>query len=154
LNAINRIPQAQNKTATTGAGIPVMIDVMQGAQDPDIGQIIDPAKVDLNPSTVGIDLSVTTSHGIGSVSPSGIVTFTPAAGFYVVATLDYTVQDNFTLDTKLVPGVSTPKTISVTVNQILAVNDTYGPSTAGTAIATPVTDNDTRNGSPVVIGTN
>jgi len=93
-----------------------------------------------------------------SVNVPGELTFDPSTGLISVNagtpngtyTFDYTICENGSN-----PANCETATVSVEVeNAIIATPDTYGPSTAGTAIAIPVTDNDTRNGSPVVIGTN
>ncbi|MFB2119287.1 gliding motility-associated C-terminal domain-containing protein [Parapedobacter sp. 2B3] len=113
LNAINSIPVAEDKNATTPIGVPVDVDAVEGAIDYD-GNIV-PGSVDLDPDTDGQQTSVTTPEGTWTANPDGIVTFTPAPGFSGEATLTYTVEDDYALDGVSAPGVSTPKTITVFV---------------------------------------
>lgn len=54
---------------------------------------LDPTTVDLDPDAPGIQASKTTAQGTWMVDNAGLVTFTPVAGFYGDATLDYTVSD-------------------------------------------------------------
>jgi len=117
LNAINTIPVIQNKSATTNAGTPVTIDVLQDALDYDSGQQVMRNSIDLDPSTPGIQNTIALPGvGIWSVDHMiGLVTFVPESGYTGTATIQYTIQDNFTLDGSPSPGTSTPKSISVQV---------------------------------------
>ncbi len=115
LNAINTIPIAEDKTATT-TDQPVLVDLMDGAMDYDLGQSVVSNSIDLDPSTPGVQGNITTTEGTWSVNPTtGELTFTPAIGFTGIATISYTIQDNFTLDGQPSPGTSNPNTISITV---------------------------------------
>jgi|GEM_PF-1573156 len=116
LNAINTIPVAQDQTATTDEGVPVMVNVITDAIEYDAGQQIVVSSIDLDPSTPGIQNTITTAEGTWTVNhTTGDVTFIPVPGFSGVATIPYTIQDNYTLDGNPSPGTSNPKTISVTV---------------------------------------
>ncbi|WP_188508662.1 DUF7507 domain-containing protein, partial [Parapedobacter pyrenivorans] len=113
LDAINQIPIAENKTATTKKTTPVTIDAIENAVDLD-GTIV-PSTADLDPSTPGIQQTATTAEGEWTVNSSGIVTFTAVEGFRGEATIPYTLQDNYSLDGVSAPGISSPKTITVFV---------------------------------------
>ncbi|MBA5630499.1 lectin-like domain-containing protein [Moheibacter lacus] len=124
LNAVNTIPVAEDKTGTT-TNLPIIINLMEGAQDFDPGQSVVVSSIDLDPTTPGIQASITTAEGVWTVNhTTGDVTFTPASGFIGIATLPYTVQDDYTLDGNPSPGTSSPKNISVTVNAAIIDLDT------------------------------
>lgn len=115
LNAINTIPVAEDKTGTT-TNQPVIINALEGAQDYDAGQSVVVNSIDLDPSSPGIQGSITTPEGTWSVNhTTGDVTFTPAPGFTGSATISFTVQDNFILDGNFSPGTSSPYTITIDV---------------------------------------
>ena len=127
LNAINTIPVVEDKTATTNSGTPVIVNVLDGAMDYDAGQNVVVSSIDLDPSTPGIQNTITTSEGTWTVNhTTGDVTFTPATGFSGTATLPYTIQDNYVLDGEPSPGTSTPKNITVTVNAVDLDSDNDG----------------------------
>jgi gliding motility-associated-like protein len=90
--------------------------------DTDVDGTVDPATVDLDVLTIGIQNSITNPQGSWSVNGSGDVTFTPVPNFNGTATLTYTVNDNS-------GSTSLPGTISVHVNMIndkpVAVADAF-----------------------------
>gem|GEM_PF-2151075 len=111
---------------------------------------IDPASVDLDPSTPGIQNSITTAEGTWTVV-NGTLTFTPAPDFNGIATISYTVADMNGL-------VSNVGAVSVTVN---AVNDApvIGNKNIEVTIDTPFTgsilsvDDKDPDGSPLTVNT-
>ncbi|HEX5783861.1 MAG TPA: Ig-like domain-containing protein [Burkholderiaceae bacterium] len=98
--ASSSVPVANNDTASTAPVTPVNISVLNN-DVPGTG----------NTLTVGTVTLANTIAGQGTWSvnaATGVVTFTPAAGFTGTATATYTVSDSG-------PGVSNSATISVTV---------------------------------------
>jgi len=78
--------------------------------DTEILAQIDPATVDLDLSTGGIQNTFTNSNGDWSVDSDGDVTYSPALNFSGVASTTYTVQNNLAI-----PVTSLPATISINV---------------------------------------
>ncbi|OGS97888.1 MAG: hypothetical protein A3H99_12650 [Gallionellales bacterium RIFCSPLOWO2_02_FULL_59_110] len=60
------------------------------------GAVLDPSTLDLDPTTPGIQLTITTSQGTWQVTNvvTGAVNFAPAAGFYGTASLPYAISDS------------------------------------------------------------
>src|SRR5918993_167647 len=83
--------------------------------DTEILSEIDPATVDLDLTTDGIQNIFTNAFGEWTVNSDGDVTYTPALNFAGDASIDYTVQNN-----SVIPVTSLPATITITVT---AVND-------------------------------
>jgi hypothetical protein len=87
---------ANPDSATTASGIPVSLSVV--ANDTETfgsGVAIDPATVDLDPATPGVQSSFAApGAGTFSADAAGTVTFTPLATFAGIATRTYTVNDN------------------------------------------------------------
>lgn len=82
LPAANLPPVANDDTATTQAGTPVIISVLANDSDPD-GQ--------LNPGSVAIVVAPT--QGTAVANANGTVTYAPPAGFTGSVSFSYTVQD-------------------------------------------------------------
>ncbi len=120
---INITPQATPDSATTLAGSSVTFPVSAN----DVGSI-DPATIDLDPSTPAIDSSFAVAgQGTFTANADGTVTFAPEVGFSgPVTPISYAVQDTGTL-------VSSSATITVTVTP-KATDDT-----ATTLVGQPVT---------------
>jgi uncharacterized repeat protein (TIGR01451 family)/fimbrial isopeptide formation D2 family protein len=133
---VNITPQATPDSATTPAGSSVSFPVAAN----DVGSI-DPATIDLDPSTPAMDSSYTVAgQGTFTANPDGTVTFVPVAGFSgPVAPIPYTVQDTGAL-------TSSPATITVTVTP-KAANDT-ATTVVGQPITTSVLVNDKGNLDP------
>jgi gliding motility-associated-like protein len=107
-------PVANNDTAGTRKNTPVMINVV--ANDTDSNGTINPATVDLNISSGGIQNSNETPQGNFTVNAAGVVTFTPTADYIGVASTSYTVNDNM--------GVtSNAATLVITVVETPEYND-------------------------------
>jgi len=90
-------PVAGDDSKTTNENTPVTINVI--ANDADcpsdalVGGAVNPATVDLNTSTAGIQNSITTAQGSFSADATGVVTFTPAQNYSGTAATGYTIND-------------------------------------------------------------
>ncbi|RAW01361.1 tandem-95 repeat protein [Pseudochryseolinea flava] len=116
--SVNDLPVANEDAATTTEGMPVTLNVI--VNDTDVDGTIDPASVDLNTATAGIQNANTTAAGSFTVNNLGVVTFTPVGTFSGAATLPYRVNDDS-------GGTSISATITITVTAVndapVAVND-------------------------------
>jgi gliding motility-associated-like protein len=121
VSPVNDAPVAVNNTISTNEGTPVAISVL--ANDTDVDGTLDPATMDLDPTTAVIEQTLTI-FGEGTYTVTGTtLTFTPVANFNGQATaIRYTVKDNDGL-------VSNNATIAVTVTPVndapIAQPDTY-----------------------------
>lgn len=116
VNAINAVPIAANDNTTTLQNTPVTINVATNDTDPDGSVVANTVRF------TGGQTSVVTTQGTWSVNTTtGQVTFTPVAGFVGMATIPYTIQDNYTLN-----GVSSPSTSSNAFISIIVKADTDG----------------------------
>ncbi|APG65654.1 hypothetical protein LPB136_09900 [Tenacibaculum todarodis] len=113
LNAINKAPNADDNSATTAINTTTVFNIVSTDSDSD-GNIVN-STVDLNTSTPGIQNTNSTTEGNWSVDSSGNVTFIPNSNFLGAATLNYTVNDDYSLDGNSVPATSNPATLTVTV---------------------------------------
>ncbi|MDZ7268055.1 MAG: Ig-like domain-containing protein [candidate division KSB1 bacterium] len=120
-DGINQPPIAANNAATTTEATPVDIAVLANDRDPD---------GTLAAATVAI--ASAPQHGSPCVNSSGIITYTPAAGFSGNDTFTYTVRDNE-------GALSNLATVSITVSAaprgftFLPVADTHVVQTQPTA---------------------
>jgi len=125
---VNDPPVAQNDTAQTRAGptagLQVAIDVLANDSDPE-GQLLD------------VQVPVGPSNGSIIVSPSGLIRYTPNAGFSGNDVFDYTIDD----------GAGGTDTATVTVNVAadqppIAVDDIATTGVWPSSVEIPVRDND------------
>ncbi|OUS03180.1 hypothetical protein A9Q86_01835, partial [Flavobacteriales bacterium 33_180_T64] len=137
LDAINTAPVADNNSDTTPFNTATTFNIT--GTDVDFDGNIDDASVDLDPLTLGIQNANTTVQGAWTVDNLGDVTFTPTLGFTGDTTLDYTVADDYVLDTAPQPATSNVATLTVTVlaPTITAQDDNFNgtpinPTTGGT----------------------
>ncbi len=115
-NAINAVPIAADDNTTTLQNTPVTINVAANDTDPDGSVVANTVRF------TGGQTSVVTTQGTWSVNTTtGQVTFTPVAGFVGMATIPYTIQDNYTLN-----GVSSPSTSSNAFISVIVKADTDG----------------------------
>jgi CshA-type fibril repeat protein len=142
---VNDPPVAVNDVATTPEDTPVTINIL--SNDSDIDGSLDPATIDLDPNTSGIQTTFTVpGQGTFTVNTTtGVVTFTPVSNFNgPVTPITYQVCDNGTP----LPSLCASATITVTVTPVndppVAVNDV-----ATTPEDTPVTINILANDSDV-----
>jgi gliding motility-associated-like protein len=92
---VNDINDAPIVVADSFDGIEDVIMVFDPlANDIDIDGTLDPATLDLDPSTPGVQKIKTTSAGSWSADDSGIVTFIPVPNFNGTAVLSYTIADD------------------------------------------------------------
>ncbi|MFO1351260.1 MAG: tandem-95 repeat protein [Gammaproteobacteria bacterium] len=125
-----RNPLANDDTASTPFNTPATVAIINNDQASG-SATIDPATIDLDPATPGMQASVTVpGQGQFITSPSGVVTFIPAPGFVGVASVPYGVNDSLGQS-------SNPATFTVTVNPPLPV--TAANDAASTPFNTPVT---------------
>jgi hypothetical protein len=116
LTVLNAPPLAQDDTASTMAGTPVVINVLANDTEPDEG---------INPTTVAITSNPV--NGMVSVAPStGQVTYTPNAGFTGTDTFKYTVNDYGGL-------TSNQATVTIVVKPVLGKVLILGPTVTGGA---------------------
>jgi CshA-type fibril repeat protein len=134
--AANIPPVANNDTAETPWNTPVTLSAV--GNDTDADGTVDPATVDLDPSTPGIQTTFTKAgEGTFTVNNAGAVTFTPLDTFSGVSTIPYTVNDNL-------GAVSNPANISVTVlNAPPVANNDSAETPANTPVTLSAVGNDT-----------
>lgn len=136
---INIAPVAVNDVASTNEDTPVTFSVT--ANDTDADGTINPATVDLDPATTGVQTTITNAAGVWTVNATGFVTLTPTLNYFGTGTISYNVKDN--LNT-----VSNNATITVTIASVndlpVAANDN-----ATTNEDTPVTVNILTNDSDI-----
>lgn len=92
VTTINSPPVANDTSFVTLEDTPLVEIIIDN--DWDIDGTIDSSTVDLSPTVIGIQNSITNTYGTWSVNGSGILTFTPLANFCGAAQLSYTVKDN------------------------------------------------------------
>ncbi|MCX6244735.1 MAG: tandem-95 repeat protein, partial [Bacteroidetes bacterium] len=129
VSAVNDPPIANDDNATTNEDTPVTINIL--SNDSDIDGVLDPATIDLDPLTPGVQTTYTVpGQGTFVVNPiTGIVTFTPVLNFNgTVTPIPYQVCDNGTP----LPSQCAQAVIHVTVTP---VNDP--PIVTGKTVTTP-----------------
>ncbi len=134
---VNNPPLAVDDTALTQVNIPVTLPSII-FNDTDLDGAADPATVDLDPITPGIQTTVTIAGQGTFVADlfNSDVTFTPVNGYFGTTTISYTVEDND-------GATSNTANIIVRVNEPpVAVNDTT-LTQLNTAVILAVTANDT-----------
>ncbi len=134
----NVSPVAANDSANTPFNTPVIFSIT--ANDTDADGTIDPATVDLDPSTLGQQTAVMVpGEGVFTADNNGNVTFTPETDFTGTSTISYTVNDNE-------GATSNTADIAVTVedpaNMPPTAVDDVATTMPGTPVTIPVLDND------------
>ncbi|KQS94185.1 Ig-like domain-containing protein [Chryseobacterium sp. Leaf394] len=121
-NAVNAVPIAVADATQTFQNTPVNINIISNDSDFD-GSVV-AGSVDLNPSAPGLQTTfVLAGAGTFTVNSSGVVTFTPLPQFTGTATIPYTIQDNYILNTVITPSTSEPANISV---EVISATDSDG----------------------------
>jgi gliding motility-associated-like protein len=92
VQTINDTPVAVADNFVTDEDTPATFNVV--TNDTDSDGSIDPATVDLDPATAGVQHVITTAAGTWVADPSGNVTFNPVLNFNGTASISYTVQDD------------------------------------------------------------
>ena len=137
--AVNDPPVANDDSATTDEDMPVVLVVT--ANDTDVDGNIDPATVDLDTGTPGVQSTFVAPGGTFTSDGLGNVTFTPNANFNGMESIDYQVCDDGTP----LPPLCDQATINITVNSVndppLAVDD-IATTPEDTPVEIPVLDND------------
>ena len=115
---VNDGPITTDDATSTDEDTPVSLDIV--SNDSDIDGTVAPATVDLNTGSLGRQSFFYTAEGTWKVDAAGTVNFTPHLNFNGVASITYTVDDNF-------GAVSAIGNITITVNPInddpVLVND-------------------------------
>jgi len=114
VNVGGATPIATNDAAAVLAGGNATVDLSDNISDANNDEQI--TSIDLDPSTPGIQNTLTTADGVWSVDPAGMLSFIPVAGFQGAATVDYTVSDDD-------GNVSIPATVTVTVGTATPIAD-------------------------------
>ena len=153
VNPVNDPPVAVNDVATTPEESPVTFSVT--GNDTDVDGAINPATLDLDPLTAGIQTTFTIpGQGTFVANPvNGTVTFTPVANYNGTTTpITYSVCDNGTP----LPALCAQATITVTVNPVndppVAVNDVVA-TPEDTPITINILSNDSDSDGSLVPGT-
>lgn len=137
---VNDVPTAVADASTTNENTPVNIPVL--ANDTDVDGTLNATTVDLDLSVAGVQNTIAIASGTYAANLSGVVTFTPAAGFSGASSTDYNVTDND-------GGLSNTVSVSVTVTAVndapVAVNDIASTS-EGNPVTVNVVFNDTDDG--------
>lgn len=140
---INQKPVANPDAVTTPEDTPVTILVVANDTD-DVS--IDPATVDLNTTSGGIQSTRTTPQGTFTVDATGSVLFTPDANYNGTVSIQYTVRDNE-------GATSDPATITITVTPVndkpVAVNDSRTINEDNSAIINVIGNDTDADGSIV-----
>jgi Bacterial Ig domain/Domain of unknown function DUF11 len=127
ITPINTPPVAVDDNYTTTPGTAVTLTPLTGDTDVNTTQTLTVTKIGTTNLTPGTAQVIPVTNGAVNVSATGVISFTPSAGFTGLATIPYTISDGAggtaTANEKIT--VSTPPT---------ATNDDY--TTTGT---TPVT---------------
>ncbi|MDO7884828.1 T9SS type A sorting domain-containing protein [Hymenobacter cheonanensis] len=121
--AILNNPYAVDDAAITKYNTAVTLSVL--SNDKGIGATINPATVDLDPSTPGIQSSYTVANqGTFTVNSQGVVTFTPVTGYAgLVTPIPYTVND-------ILGQTSNPANITIRVTGADVATSVSGPASA------------------------
>jgi len=138
-------PVVTADSATTLADTNATVALADNASD--ANNDVDITTIDLDPSTPGVDNTLTTADGTWSVDPAGVVTFDPAPGFEGTASIPYTVQDDD-------GNVSAPANVSVTVGGATPVVTADSTTVTADTIATvDLSDNATDANNDVALNT-
>ncbi|WP_165903844.1 T9SS type A sorting domain-containing protein [Hymenobacter gummosus] len=119
-----QVPFAADDAATTAYNAAVNVSILGNDVAP--GSNLDPATVDLDPNTAGVQTSLAVpGKGSFAVNSAGVVTFTPSGSFAGTVTAPYTVQSVLRGD-----YTSSPANITVTVQGADLATTVSGPTTA------------------------
>ena len=100
-------PIATTDSATVLADTNATVDLADNVTD--ANNDLDITTIDLDPATAGVQNTLTTTDGVWSVDPAGLVSFDPASAFEGVSAIAYTVADAN-------GNIATPSTVTVTVD--------------------------------------
>ena len=108
---VNDAPLAVADAVTTGEDLGVTFNPT--TNDTDVDGTIAASTLDLDPSTAGIQKTLTKATGLWTADNTGNITFVPKPNYNGTATISYTIQDN---------GGATSNAIVITVT-VTPVND-------------------------------
>ncbi|MGC9525527.1 MAG: Ig-like domain-containing protein, partial [Limnospira sp.] len=142
----NQAPTAFDDFGETPANRPIALNIIANDTDPD-GDI-DPATVDLDPDTPGLQKTLTLAdRGTLIADDNGRVTFNPALGFRGTVTAPYTVRDDD-------GATSNPADITIEIaNATPTAVDDSARTAADTPVTFNITDNDTDSDGQIVPAT-
>jgi gliding motility-associated-like protein len=132
---VNAAPVAIDDTGLTNEDVAVNINILSNDSDDDE---LDETTVDLDPSTLGLDNTITNAFGTFTVNLAGVLNFDPALNFNGSASIDYTVNDNS-------GATSNTATVTITVssiNDLPVANDDGGSTNENVPINIDVVGND------------
>jgi uncharacterized repeat protein (TIGR01451 family) len=119
-----QVPFAGDDAATTAYNANVTVPILNNDVAP--GSNLDPATVDLDPNTAGLQTSLAVpGKGSFAVNSAGVVTFTPSGSFAGTVAVPYTVQSVLRGD-----YTSSPANIRITVQGADLATTVSGPATA------------------------
>jgi len=131
-------PYAADDAAQTPYNQPVTLNVV--TNDHGIGAALNPASVDLDPDTPGIQQTYTVAgQGTFTVDSQGVVTFTPIGTFAGAVTLPYVISD-------ILNKVSNPAIITINVTGADVVSSISGPVSAKPGTPVSYTVSTSNNG--------
>ncbi|RSK24736.1 T9SS type A sorting domain-containing protein [Hymenobacter metallilatus] len=120
--AIVKSPFANDDVAGTVFNVPVSLNIL--SNDVAQGSNLNPASVDLDPSTTTLDNTYTVAgQGTFTLGSNGVVTFTPVATFAGVVTVPYTVAS-------VLGDRSSPANITIIVKGADLASSISGPTSA------------------------
>ncbi|RZK32121.1 MAG: T9SS type A sorting domain-containing protein [Hymenobacter sp.] len=136
--AVVQAPIAVDDNAQTAYNQATTVSILNN--DTSSGAAIDPATVDLDPSTVARETSYTVANeGTFTVDNLGVVTFTPLGSFAGTITIPYTVQNKN-------QDISNPGTITMVVEGAEVATVVNGPSSMNPGQTATFSVNTTNNG--------
>ncbi len=137
-------PTARDDSATTPEGRPVTLNAAAN-DSANLPYTIDPASIDLDPSTPGQQTSLTVpGRGTFEAQPDGTVVFTPVPGFTGAVSIPYTINDQDS-DPTTSPQTSNRANLTVTVTELPAALDDRATTPVNTPVSVPVVANDATN---------
>ena len=136
---------ANNDSASTNEDTPVTLSLTNN----DLGNI-DSSTVDLDPTTAGIQTTLTTADGKWSVNKLGVLTFVPKLNFNGTAKISYTIKDKNNNTSNIADVIV--KVISV--NDTIVVNNEYPSGNEDSPINGSILTNDSDVEGAVTVNTN
>lgn len=136
--AVVQAPIAVDDNAQTAYNQTAIVQILDN--DTSSGAAIDPATVDLDPSTVARETSYTVANqGTFTVDNVGVVTFTPLGSFAGTITIPYTVQNKN-------QDISNPGTLMMVVEGAEVATVVNGPSSMNPGQTATFSVSTTNNG--------
>jgi SdrD B-like domain/Bacterial Ig domain len=131
INILNTNPVAVDETYNTLIDTPVTLNPLNGDTDLDPGAILAITSLNGTTLTPGTAQTISVTNGTVTVSSTGVITFTPAAGYTGSVSFPYVISDG--------QGGTATAIETITINRkVLANNDTRTAS--GSITYNPLTD--------------